>query len=327
LCRAQRIAVAAGAIRNDIRVFTVSDIDLRHLRSFLAVAREQSITAAGAVLHLTQQAVSTHVRQLERALGVVLLVRTSRGVLLTAAGEELAAGGTAVVDDVARLAERVRAAAGTQAGTLRLACCPAATSLFAIDVADTLERQVPDLRVELTGARSPKHELELLTGGHADAAFMWLPLGDVGLHHAVVRSDPRAVVMSIRHPLADRPELTMADVAGDPVVRPDVLASPEAERFWLADPRPDGSAAPRGPLVPLVEDCLLEVSRSRGIWLAPQPLEKLMPAANVRWIPITDAEAFDLAVVWNERAPQTLITRLVAEVRAVTGYDRALHAR
>ncbi|CAL9459514.1 HTH-type transcriptional regulator HdfR [Actinosynnema sp. ALI-1.44] len=304
----------------------MSDIDLRHLRSFLAVARERSITAAGRALHLTQQAVSTHVRQLERALGVTLLVRTSRGVLLTAAGEELVTGGATVVDDVARLAERVRAAAGAEAGSLRLACCPAATALFAADVADALEKAVPGLRVELTGAQNPKHELELLTGGHADAAFMWLPLGDVGLHHAVVRSDSRAVVLSTRHPLADRPTVTLADVAHDPVVRPDVLASPEAERFWLADPRPDGSAAPRGPLVPLVEDCMLEVSRGRGVWLAPQPLEKLMPAANVRWLQVTDGDRFDLAVVWNDRAPQTLVTRLVAEVRTVTGYDHAFHA-
>ncbi|XIE77702.1 LysR family transcriptional regulator [Streptomyces sp. SBR177] len=64
----------------------MNDIELRHLRSFLAVARERSLTGAGAVLHLTQQAVSAHVRHLERALGVALLVRTSRGVLLTAAG-------------------------------------------------------------------------------------------------------------------------------------------------------------------------------------------------------------------------------------------------
>ncbi|GAA1533045.1 hypothetical protein GCM10009678_14280 [Actinomadura kijaniata] len=102
--------------------------------------------------------------------------------------------------------------------------------------------------------------------------------------------------------------------------------SPEAERFWLADPRPDGAPAPRGPLVPLVEDCLLEVGRGRGVWLAPQPLETVMPPGNLRWIPVTDAERFDLAVVWSDRAPQPLITRLVAEVRALTGHDQRLHA-
>jgi DNA-binding transcriptional LysR family regulator len=304
----------------------VSDIDLRHVRSFLAVARERSITRAGAVLHLTQQAVSTHVQHLERSLGVTLLVRTSRGVLLTPAGEELAAGGASVIDDVARLAERVRAVADAQAGTLRLACCPAATALFAVDVADALEESVPGLRVELTGVQNPRQELEFLNNGRADAAFMWLPVGGVGLHHAVVRSDPRAAVLSTRHPLADRPALSLADLADDPVLRPDVLASREAERFWLADPRSDGSPAPRGPIVPSVEDCLLEVGRGRGIWLAPQPLKTLLPTGNVRWIEITDAEPFDLAVVWADHAPQPLITRLIAEVRRVTGHDRSLHA-
>jgi DNA-binding transcriptional LysR family regulator len=304
----------------------VSDIDLRHLRSFLAVVQERSITGAGAVLHLTQQAVSTHVRQLERSLGVVLLVRTSRGVLLTAAGEELAAGGVTVIDDVDRLAERVRAVAGAQAGALRLACCPAATSLFAVDVADTLEALVPGLQVKLKGAQHPRHELELLNDGHADAAFMWLPAGGLGLHHAIVRSDPRAVVLSTRHPLADHPTVTLADLADEPVLRPDVLTSSEAERFWMADPRPDGRPAPRGPLVPSVEDCLLEVGRRRGIWLAPQPLKALLPTGGLRWIPVTDAENFDLAVVWHDRAPQPLITRLISEIRSLTGYDERLHA-
>ncbi|MEU0401360.1 LysR family transcriptional regulator [Streptomyces sp. NPDC006197] len=298
----------------------MNDIDLRHLRSFLAVAQERSITRAGTVLHLTQQAVSAHVRHLENALGAALLVRTSRGVLLTAAGEELAAGGAIVVDDVDRLAERVRAVADAQAGTLRLACCPTATSLFAIDLADVLEASVPGLRVTLNAARHPRDELELLMGGRADAAFMWLPVGGGALHHAVVRSDPRAVALSTRHPLADRASVTLADLSADPVVRPDVLTSSEAERFWIVDPRPDGGPAPRGAIVPLVEDCLLEVGRGRGVWFAPRPLEALLPTGSVRWIPVTDAERFELAVVWTDRAPQALVTRLIAEVRTLTGH-------
>jgi DNA-binding transcriptional LysR family regulator len=300
----------------------VSDIELRHVRSFLAVAQERSVTGAAAVLHLTQQAVSKHIRHLERALDVVLLVRTSRGVLLTAAGKELAAGGAAVVDDMDRLARRVRAVADAEAGTLRLACCPAATALFAIDVAEALEATVPGLRVTLSGAQHPRQEVELLGGGQADAAFMWLPVGDVGVHHSVVRTDPRAAVVSARHPLADRSAVSLAELAGEPVIRPDVLASPEAERFWVADPRPDGSPARCGPVVPSVEDCLLEVGRGRGIWLPPYPLAAVMPAGNVRWIRVTDAEPFQLAVVWTDHAPQPLITRLVAEVGTVIGRDR-----
>ncbi len=78
--------------------------------------------------------------------------------------------------------------------------------------------------------------------------------------------------------------------------------------------------------MPAVEDCLLEVSRGRGVWFAPQPLHALLPDGNVRWIPVTDAEPHDLAVVWPDHAPEPLITRLIAEVRAVTGHGRQLHA-
>ncbi|MGW5309264.1 LysR family transcriptional regulator [Nocardia thailandica] len=300
----------------------MSELDLRHLRSFLAVAERRSITRAGVALHLTQQAVSTHVRQLERALGVALLVRTSRGVLLTPAGEELALGGAAVVDDLARLVDRVRAVADAQAGTLRLACCPAATALFAVAVAEALESEVPGLRVTLSSARHPKQELELLRSGRADAAFMWLPIGEVGLHHATVRRDPRAVALSPRHALAQRTSVTLAELADDPVLRPDVLTSDRAHRFWCADPRPDGRAAVLGPVVPTVEDCLLEVGRHRGVWIAPRPLGAAMPVGDLRWVPLTDGEPFDLAVVWADHAPQPLITRLIAEVRAVVDDER-----
>ncbi|GHF01157.1 hypothetical protein GCM10017786_37670 [Amycolatopsis deserti] len=144
-CGAPRIGVAAT-------VSTVDDLDLGQLRSFLAVTRERSITRAGVALNLTQQAVSKHVRQLERSLGVTLLVRTSRGVLLTAAGEQLAADAPALLHDVGRVAERARAAGGAESGTLRLVCCPATTALFAVAVVESLEATVPGLQVTMTTA-------------------------------------------------------------------------------------------------------------------------------------------------------------------------------
>lgn len=293
------------------------NVDVRHVESFIAVAQELNITRAAARLHLTQQAVSGHIRQLECALGVTLLVRTHRGVLLTAAGDELAAGGKAVVAELGELVERVRGVARDQIGTLRLACCPYATTLFAVEVADAMETAVPGLVVELTTVRTPREELELLAAGSADAAFMWLPVGDVGLRHAVVRTDGRAVALPTNHPLAGRDRVDLADLASEPVVRPDVFTSVETERHWIADPRPDGTPAPHGPVVAQIEDALLAVARGRGVWFAPAPLARWAPPANVRWVPVTDAAPSDLALVWTAAAPEPLIARLVAEVRAL----------
>jgi LysR family hca operon transcriptional activator len=62
------------------------NIELRHLRYFVAVAEEASFTSAARRIHVTQQVLSSQIRQLEDALGVQLLARSSRGVSVTAAG-------------------------------------------------------------------------------------------------------------------------------------------------------------------------------------------------------------------------------------------------
>ena len=298
----------------------VANLDVRRLESFAAVAQELNITRAAARLHLTQQALSAQIRQLERFLGVTLLVRTSQGVLLTAAGEELAAGGKTIVADLAGLAERIRRIARQQTGTLRLACCPYATALFAAEIADVMETAVPGLEVELTSVRTPREELELLDSGAADASFMWTPVGNAGLCHAAVRADPRVAALPTGQRLAERDSLTLADLADQPVLLPEIFASDEAERHWIIDPRPDGRPAPRGPAVRHLEDCLLMVARGKGTWLAPEPLSRWAPATNIRWIPISDAAPLDLAVIWTARAPEPLVARLVAEVRKITGW-------
>ena len=63
------------------------NIELRHLRYFVAVAEESSFTAAAQRVHVAQQVLSTQIRQLEDAVGTQLLNRTSKGATLTPAGE------------------------------------------------------------------------------------------------------------------------------------------------------------------------------------------------------------------------------------------------
>ena len=82
--------------------------DIRLLRSFLAVADERSISSAARHLFMSQQTLSEQIRQLEKAVGVPLLLRGPRGVTLTAAGERLAAGAAAVAAELDALVDEVR---------------------------------------------------------------------------------------------------------------------------------------------------------------------------------------------------------------------------
>ena len=71
-----------------VRIEPSMNIEMRHLRYFVAVAEEASFTAAAQRVHVAQQVLSAQVRQLEDAVGVLLLERTSRGVVLTMAGSD-----------------------------------------------------------------------------------------------------------------------------------------------------------------------------------------------------------------------------------------------
>lgn len=308
----------------------MADLELRHLRSFLAVARELNITRAAQSLHLAQQAVSGHIQQLERAVGATLLVRTSRGVTLTAAGDELAAGGKGLLGDLEALAARVRMVADGQAGRLRLVCKPHATHEFALEVAEAVEAAVPGLAIDLVTVSTLPEELELLASGGADAAFLWVPTGDERLRWAEVRTDPRMVALPAGHRLADRTAVTLADLADEPVIVPEIVVPDDVMRHWLAEPRPDGRPALRGPRAQRIEDRLTLVARGRGVWLAPEPLSRYFPMPRVVWRPVEDAAPSHLALVWTARTPESLMARLVAEVRAITGPPdpaAAVHAR
>jgi DNA-binding transcriptional LysR family regulator len=298
----------------------VPELDLRLLQSFLAVAQEGGITRAATRLHLAQQAVSAQMQQLERAIGVTLLVRTSRGVLLTAAGRELEAGAPAALGHVDGLVERVRAVARGETGKLRLACKPHATAEFAIEVTEAMEATVPGVDIALTTASTLAEELMLLTTGAVDAAFLWAPIGDPRLPFAPVRTDRRMVALAADHPLACRQEVRLADLADEPVIRPAGRVASTVLAHWLAEPRPDGRLAKRGPAAERSEDHLLLVARRRGIWLAPEPISRYFPSPHVRWVPVPDAEPSTLVVVWTPEAPTALVSRMIAEVRALTGW-------
>jgi NAD(P)-dependent dehydrogenase (short-subunit alcohol dehydrogenase family) len=200
---------------------------------------------------------------------------------------------------------------------------PDGCEFVAGDVAEAAEAAVPGLRIDLVTAATLPEELELLATGRADAAFLWVPTGDERLRFAEVRADRRMVALPAGHRLAGRAAVTLADLAGEPVVVPEVEVAEEVTRHWLAEPRPDGRPAPRGPRAHRIEDRLVLVARGRGVWLAPEPLSRYFPMPHVVWVPVEDAAPSHLALVWTARSPEALMVRLAAEVRAVTGWTGA----
>ena len=190
-------------------------VDPRLLRAFVTVAEELHFTRAAARLYVAQQALSRDVRRLERELGGELFVRTTRHVTLTADGERLLPYARAVL----QAQDDLLAAAG-QARPL---------------LVDLNSPGLITPRLVLHRARelAPGHELmaryesgltwaagEVLAG-RLDASFGRFaglaPALRSGLEHRPVRYEPMAVVLPEDHPLAARPEVPLAALAGETV--------------------------------------------------------------------------------------------------------------
>jgi len=129
-------------------------VDLYQLRTFVAVAREGSITRAAEVVHLSQPAVSAHIKELEDALGLAMFERTSRGMSLTAAGRRLLSKAEQTLAAHQALMEEAARGKGELTGTLRLGVGSTSDHAATGRLLTTMSERFPLVEVTLRHARS-----------------------------------------------------------------------------------------------------------------------------------------------------------------------------
>jgi len=105
-------------------------MDLRQLKCFLAVARQQNITRAAEELGVTQPALSRSIRELERDLNVELFIRVGRGIVITRAGKQLVDHANHIFRTVERARDAVVAEGNTPQGMVAIAAPPSVGNLF-----------------------------------------------------------------------------------------------------------------------------------------------------------------------------------------------------
>ncbi|MHC0429381.1 LysR family transcriptional regulator [Streptomyces sp. O3] len=196
----------------------VDDIDMRHLRYFLAVVRAGTVSAAALELHIAQPSLSQQIRRLERRIGVPLFSRSSRGV-------ELTEGGRAFLRGVRSIPGQLRsaiAAATPAPATWSVGVCDGvpAEVLSGIEQGlrrhgDSPESGGPGRGLRLRSMDSGQ-QLQLLEHGELDFGIVRLPTAATAagpaLATATVWDEPLGVVLQSRHPLVAKFSLTAGDL-------------------------------------------------------------------------------------------------------------------
>ncbi|ONH56155.1 DNA-binding transcriptional regulator OxyR [Frankia sp. CcI49] len=186
---------------------------LAQLRALVGVADHRHFGRAAASLHVSQPTLSSAVAALERTLGIQLVERTTRSVLLTPVGEEIVArarGVLGAVDDIAQVAVRAQV---PLSGDIRLGVIPTVAPYLLPRLLPLLRAQRPQASPRLREAQTAAL-LEELRGGALDLALLALPTDEPGVAELPLYDEDFVLVTPVDHPMAGGDGLPVAALGG-----------------------------------------------------------------------------------------------------------------
>src|SRR5262245_18866966 len=158
----------------------MNQITLRQLRYFDALARHSHFGRAAAACAISQPALSMQIKELEEALGAVLIERGARQVRLTRLGEEAAVRVRDILRSVDGLGDFARASRDRFIGRLRIGMIPTIAPYLVPTVIGNITRLHPDLDIHVREALTTKL-IQELGDGRLDAAIVALPVSEPSL--------------------------------------------------------------------------------------------------------------------------------------------------
>jgi DNA-binding transcriptional LysR family regulator len=197
------------------------DVTLERMRTFIRVAERNSLSAVARELGVGQSTVTRHLRELEDAVGVPLLSRTTRRVTLTDEGARYYANSVQILRLVERAGEEARETRGAAAGTIRISCTAALGVLHVSRLIFAFQDQYPDIGVDLS---LTDERVDLVREG-VDIALRLGPLTDSSMKLRPLGQSRRLLVAApdylatrgrpaVPQDLRDHEGIRMSNIAG-----------------------------------------------------------------------------------------------------------------
>ena len=295
-------------------------MDLNQLRSFVTVAQFGHLTRAAEALHLSQPAISAHIKTLEEQFGVTLFERSSSGMALTPSGRRLLTEAAQILEAVAHLKHSAQELRGEPTGSLRLGTVLEPSLLRVGELLLLARQRYPQIEIELHHVMSSDALAQLRAGG-LDASYYFgpqpeadlasIPLRDMLYRVAIPAAWADELVDAPWKALAERPWI----VAPEPSTHRQLVMglfrdqAPHPEQIVEADSEPViNNLVESGVGISLVRDEVVTQSADAGlsaIWPGTDVTTKLwlVHAADRAGDPLLAALVDVLGGVWaGERA-------------------------
>ncbi len=274
-------------------------MELRHLRYFVAVAKEENVSRAALKLHVSQPALSRQIRDLEDDIGFQLLERSAKSVRLTEAGRSFLAGAQAVLRQAEEAVATARAVATGLSEELSVGFAPMPTVRFLPPALRAFQKQFPRVRVKLHDL-SPEEMLRGLHAGRLQLAFLVQPTRAMlrGLHFEEFGRDHLRLAVGRNHPLAKLRSVSVNELRKQSLVAYSRKEYPEYHVYLGAL---FGGPQTRPPIAEEYDDgvgLVTALEAGSGVAILPQSLA-LTTGSRIKLIPIVPAPSpLVIGVAW-----------------------------
>lgn len=179
-------------------------MNLRDLEYLVSLAEHRHFGRAAGACFVSQPTLSTQLKKLENQLGVTLIERGSRNVLLTQAGDQVVARARVILAEAKEIRGIARHARDPRAGTLRLGAFPTLAPYLFPHVLPSLQQEYPDLELLLIEEKTAELRAQL-TDGRLDAAILAMPVEADGMDVEPLFREEFVLALPVGHPLAQVP--------------------------------------------------------------------------------------------------------------------------
>ena len=293
-------------------------MELKNLRAFVEVIRQNGFTAAGKVLNATQSTVSKAVRQIEQEIGAPLLDRLAPKPRMTPIGEIVYARALRLLAERDDLLAEIAELRGLKRGVLRLGLPPVGSGILFAPLFARFRKVFPGIEIRLVEHGSSRLE-EILRLGEIDFAASLLPVDEDFEWHEI-RRDPLMTLVAADNPLSRRERVFIDDLRDIPLI---LFESGFAQNRLIIN------ACHRAGFEPAVAarssqiDFIVELAAAGvGVAFLPRLLDKSRSRAGVVSLVLDEPDVdWRLALVWRKGAYLSDAARAWQKLAMDTKFD------
>ena len=189
-------------------------MNIRALQYFVKLAELKHFSKAADACFVSQPTLSTQIRKLEEELGVSLVERAPRKIMLTPIGEDIAHRARHILRDIEHVKDAARRSKDPETGIIKLGIFPTLAPYLLPHVIPVIRRQYPELRLQLAEEKT-EVILNMLDQGRLDAGLLALPVDEHGVEVKVLFEEPFVTAMPSSHPLRDKKSISLQDLEGE----------------------------------------------------------------------------------------------------------------